>query len=80
MGPLRSMFILSRRLFSFLAWLPLGREMQAEGFDIQLTGYGLSSTYHAVNEYAKLSDMQDAIKIIARVTHKINAGAKAGTA
>ena len=66
--------------YSICGSLPLVREMQQEGFDIQLTGYGLSSTYHAVNEYAKLTDMQDAIKILARVAHKINAGVKEGSA
>jgi len=47
--------------------LPLVRQMQNAGFDIQITGYGLSSTYHADNEYASLSDMQDAFQILLRI-------------
>ena len=37
------------------------------GFDIQITGYGLSKTYHADNEYALFSDMQDAMQILLRI-------------
>jgi len=44
--------------------LPLVRKMQREGFDLQVTGYGLSKTYHADNEYCLLSDMKDAFKIL----------------
>jgi len=37
--------------------------MQAAGFDLQISGFGLSSTYHADNEYSLLSDMTDAFQI-----------------
>jgi len=47
--------------------LPLVRMMQDAGFDIQITGYGLSTVYHADNEYALLSDMKDAFQILLRV-------------
>mmetsp|Transcript_33244 Transcript_33244/g.36794 ORF Transcript_33244/g.36794 Transcript_33244/m.36794 type:complete len:454 (-) Transcript_33244:146-1507(-) len=47
--------------------LPLVRQMQKEGFDIQITGYGLSKTYHADNEYSLLSDMVDAFQILLRI-------------
>jgi len=47
--------------------LPLVRQMQAAGFDIQITGYGLSTVYHADNEYCLLSDMKDAFQILLRV-------------
>ena len=43
--------------------LPLVREMQAAGFDLQISGFGLSSTYHADNEYVLLSDMMDAFQV-----------------
>ena len=33
--------------------LPLVRDLQRGGFDVQLTGYGLSSAYHADNEFRK---------------------------
>ena len=47
--------------------LPLVRQMQRAGFDIQITGFGLSKTYHADNEYALLSDMEDAFQILLRI-------------
>lgn len=42
--------------------------MQEAGYDIQLIGFGQSSVYHADNEYCLLSDMKDALKVLARVT------------
>lgn len=53
--------------FAMTGSLPLVRKMQDAGFDIQITGYGLSKTYHADNEYALLSDMQDAFSILLRI-------------
>lgn len=53
--------------YSITGSLPLVREMQNAGFDIQITGYGLSTTYHADNECALLSDMQDAFQILLRI-------------
>jgi acetylornithine deacetylase len=35
-----------------------------------LIGFGLMSTYHADNEYCKLSDMKDAAKILSRLIAK----------
>lgn len=55
--------------------LPLVREMQEAGFDLQLTGYGISDVYHANNEYCLLSDMKDAVKIFARIVQKLNSAA-----
>ncbi|XP_077235294.1 peptidase M20/M25/M40 family protein [Tasmannia lanceolata] len=43
--------------YSITGTLPLIRELQDEGFDVQTTGYGLMSTYHAKNEYCLFSDM-----------------------
>lgn len=54
----------SAKPYAITGSLPLVREMQAAGFDIQITGYGLSKTYHADNEYALLSDMTDAYQIM----------------
>ena len=53
--------------YSITGSLPLVREMQNAGFDIQISGFGLSKTYHADNEYCLLSDMQDAFQILLRV-------------
>ncbi|PPD79570.1 hypothetical protein GOBAR_DD23508 [Gossypium barbadense] len=43
--------------YSITGSLPLIRELQDEGFDVQTAGYGLMATYHAKNEYCLLSDM-----------------------
>ncbi|KAD4385070.1 hypothetical protein E3N88_25238 [Mikania micrantha] len=43
--------------YSITGTLPLIRELQEEGFDVQTAGYGLMATYHAKNEYCLLSDM-----------------------
>jgi acetylornithine deacetylase len=56
--------------YSLTGSLPLVHEMQSEGFDIQLIGFGLMSTYHADNEYCSLSDMKDAAKILSRLIAK----------
>ena len=41
--------------------------VQAEGFDLQITGFGLSSVYHADNEYISLQDCKDAFLVLFRV-------------
>eukprot|EP01133_Synstelium_polycarpum_P019701 gene19701-23594_t len=46
--------------------LPLVKELQDSGFDIQITGFGKEETYHADNEYASLSDFKKAVKILTR--------------
>jgi len=47
-------------------------QLQAAGFDIQLVGFGLSSAYHADNEYSLLSDMVAGAKVLALLVHGIN--------
>ena len=49
--------------FSVSGSLPLVRELQEAGLDLQLIGFGLSSTYHANDEYCLLSDMEAGIKV-----------------
>lgn len=51
--------------------LPLVRDMQKAGFDVQLTGYGLMKTYHADNEYALLSDMDKGFRILRGVIAEV---------
>lgn len=53
--------------------LPLVRDLQRAGFDLILIGFGLSTVYHGNNEYCLLSDMQDAIKILARTIDNVEA-------
>lgn len=57
----------SAKPYAITGSLPLVRQMKDAGFDVQITGYGLSTTYHADNEYALLSDMKDAFQILLRV-------------
>jgi acetylornithine deacetylase len=54
--------------YSIGGTLPLVREMQDEGFDIQIVGYGLSSKYHADNECASLTDLKNACLIVAKIS------------
>jgi len=59
--------------------LPLVRDLQAKGFDVQIAGYGLSSRYHADNEYCSLSDLKNATKIIAKIITELEKHAHAVT-
>jgi acetylornithine deacetylase len=47
--------------------LPLIRDLQDQGFDVQISGYGMSSKYHADNEAASLTSFQKATKIISTI-------------
>lgn len=53
--------------FSISGSLPLVRNMQKAGFDIQLCGFGLMTVYHGVNEYCTLADMGKAHEVLARI-------------
>ncbi|RLN74239.1 hypothetical protein BBJ28_00000589 [Nothophytophthora sp. Chile5] len=59
--------------FSISGSLPLVRDMQRAGFDLTLVGFGKSSVYHGDNEYCLLSDMKDAMKILARTIANVDA-------
>ena len=41
--------------------------------DVQLTGFGLSSTYHADNEYALLSDLKSGYQVFFHLLAELNA-------
>jgi acetylornithine deacetylase/succinyl-diaminopimelate desuccinylase-like protein len=51
--------------FSMTGSLPLVRDLQRKGFDVQITGFGESRSYHAPNEQAKLTDFEDGLRILA---------------
>ncbi|KAJ4848004.1 hypothetical protein Tsubulata_009332 [Turnera subulata] len=53
--------------YSITGSLPLIRELQDEGFDVQTSGYGLMVTYHAKNEYCLLTDMCQGYRVFASV-------------
>jgi hypothetical protein len=46
----------------------LRHALQDQGFDVQISGYGLSTKYHADNEAASLSALQKATRIISTVS------------
>jgi len=58
--------------YSVTGALPLVRDIQDAGFDLQITGFGLSNSYHAENEYCKLSDMEKACKILSLFVSGMN--------
>ncbi|KAI5439545.1 acetylornithine deacetylase isoform X1 [Lathyrus oleraceus] len=53
--------------FSITGSLPLIRELQDEGFDVQSCGYGLMETYHAKNEYCLFTDMSQGYEVLGRI-------------
>ncbi|KAM5573367.1 acetylornithine deacetylase [Rosa sericea] len=57
--------------YSITGTLPLIRELQDEGFDVQTSGYGLMSTYHAKNEYCLFSDMAEGYRVFASVISQL---------
>ncbi|KAI4303317.1 hypothetical protein MLD38_038963 [Melastoma candidum] len=57
--------------YSITGSLPLIRELQDEGFDVQTAGYGLTATYHAKNEYCLLSDMCQGYRVFASVISQL---------
>jgi acetylornithine deacetylase len=46
--------------------LPLVRSMSKAGFDLQITGFGLMSKYHALNECCEVSGMCKGYEIVLR--------------
>jgi acetylornithine deacetylase/succinyl-diaminopimelate desuccinylase-like protein len=50
--------------FSITGSLPLVRDLQRKGFDVQITGFGRSTYYHAPNEQAKLEHFRDGFAIL----------------
>ncbi|KAL2348269.1 hypothetical protein Fmac_002269 [Flemingia macrophylla] len=57
--------------YSITGTLPLIRELQDEGFDVQTSGYGLMATYHAKNEYCLFTDMSQGYRVFARIISQL---------
>jgi acetylornithine deacetylase len=57
--------------FSFTGSLPLVKELQDRGFDLQVIGFGRRDTYHAPNEFGQLSDFADGLKIMCKVVEAL---------
>eukprot|EP00270_Netrium_digitus_P005830 TRINITY_DN1782_c0_g1_i1.p1 TRINITY_DN1782_c0_g1~~TRINITY_DN1782_c0_g1_i1.p1 ORF type:complete len:434 (+),score=116.56 TRINITY_DN1782_c0_g1_i1:93-1394(+) len=58
--------------YSITGSLPLIRELKDEGFDVQTMGYGVMATYHARNEFCRLSDFKDGFLVIADIIRQFN--------
>ena len=50
--------------FSMTGSLPLVRDLQRKGFDVQITGFGRSTYYHAPNEQAELEHFRQGFSIL----------------
>ncbi|MEZ4226610.1 MAG: M20/M25/M40 family metallo-hydrolase [Polyangiaceae bacterium] len=53
--------------YSMTGSLPLVRDLQRKGFDVQITGFGRSTYYHAPNEQAKLEHFRQGFDILRRL-------------
>eukprot|EP01038_Epipyxis_sp_PR26KG_P006675 gene6675-9157_t len=58
----------SSKPYSIGGSLPIIRDLQDNGFDVQIAGYGISSRYHADNESASLNSFKQATRIIAKAS------------
>lgn len=59
------------RRFSMTGSLPLVRDLQRRGFDVQITGFGRSSYYHAPNEQANVEHFRQGFAILAEVLRRL---------
>lgn len=50
--------------YSMTGSLPLVRDLQRRGFDVQITGFGRSGYYHAPNEQAELEHFRQGYRIL----------------
>jgi acetylornithine deacetylase len=57
--------------FSMTGALPLVRDLQRKGFDVQITGFGRSTYYHAPNEQAKLEHFKDGFRILCELLRRL---------
>lgn len=57
--------------YSITGSLPLIRELQDGGFDVQTSGYGLMATYHAKNEYCLFSDMRQGFQVFVSIISQL---------
>jgi len=58
--------------YSLTGSLPLVKELQDQGYDLQIMGYGLMKTYHAKNEYGLLSDFAHGFQVMSKIVEKFS--------
>jgi acetylornithine deacetylase/succinyl-diaminopimelate desuccinylase-like protein len=51
--------------------LPLVRDLQERGFDVQITGFGRQVAYHAPNEFGLLEDFEDGYAILMNLVENL---------
>jgi acetylornithine deacetylase len=64
--------------YSLTGSLPLVAEMKEQGFDIQITGFGLMKYYHKADEACSMKDMRHATKILSAFVSKVAADMAGG--
>ncbi len=57
--------------YSMTGSLPLVRDLQRSGFDVQITGFGRSTYYHAPNEQAKLEHFEQGFRILCELLDRL---------
>ncbi len=57
--------------FSMTGSLPLVRDLQRRGFDVQITGFGRSTYYHAPNEQAELAHFRQGFRILVELLDRL---------
>ncbi|OIW10884.1 hypothetical protein TanjilG_27830 [Lupinus angustifolius] len=57
--------------YSITGSLPLIRELQDDGFDVQICGYGIMATYHAQNEYCLFTDMSQGYRVFTNIISQL---------
>lgn len=57
--------------FSLTGSLPIIRDLQDSGFDVQICGFGSMEAYHAVNEYAEVKAFHRGFKTFANVINNL---------
>jgi acetylornithine deacetylase len=59
--------------YSTTGGLPLVKDLQDGGFDVQITGFGREETYHAPNEFGVLSEFEAGSRIMTHIVNSYNA-------
>jgi acetylornithine deacetylase len=62
-----------KQSYSETGSLPLISDLQKDGFDVQIVGYGKSVAYHAKNEYCSFNDMNTGYQILRSLILQYNA-------
>lgn len=52
------------KAYSMTGSLPLVRDLQRRGFDVQITGFGRAASYHAPNEQAELEHFRQGYRVL----------------